>query len=83
MRVLVAETNSSVKTFVTGRNYQVLIIGYDRVSGRLHARRQPYKLTEMLMQLRSCVDQIKSCQPPIGLLICDEGEEKISVCHRG
>lgn len=31
LRVLVAETNASVKTFVTGRNYQVLIIGYDRV----------------------------------------------------
>lgn len=25
------------------------------------------------LQLRNVVDQLKSCQPPIGLIICDEG----------
>lgn len=33
----------------------------------------------VLVQLRSCVEQIKSCQPPIGLLICDEGDEQSRV----
>ncbi|GAA6059706.1 hypothetical protein JCM10212_000234 [Sporobolomyces blumeae] len=53
LRVMVADSPTSVKTFATARSYQVLIVGYEK--------------------LRSAIDDVKYAQPPVGLIICDEG----------
>ncbi|GAA5906295.1 uncharacterized protein JCM6883_005507 [Sporobolomyces salmoneus] len=55
VRVMVADGPTSVKTFVNSRNYQVLIVGYDR--------------------LTNAIEDVKYAQPPIGLIICDEGHK--------
>ncbi|GAA5933819.1 uncharacterized protein JCM15063_000477 [Sporobolomyces koalae] len=53
IKVMVADHPNSVKTFANARNYQVLILGYEK--------------------LTSAIEDVKYAQPPIGLIICDEG----------
>ncbi|POY76237.1 DNA repair and recombination protein RAD54 [Rhodotorula taiwanensis] len=53
IKVLAAEDKQHIHTFVYSKNYDVLIVGYEKV--------------------RDCVDELKAAQPPIGLVICDEG----------
>ncbi|GAA5946252.1 hypothetical protein JCM3765_000170 [Sporobolomyces pararoseus] len=53
LRVMVADGADSVKTFANSKSYQVLIVGYEK--------------------LTSSIDHVKYAQPPIGLIICDEG----------
>ncbi|GAA5972110.1 hypothetical protein JCM11641_002499 [Rhodosporidiobolus odoratus] len=53
LRVFAADAQHLVSTFAKSKNYDVLIVGYEK--------------------LRSCIDDIKYAQPPVGLIICDEG----------
>ncbi|BGO94509.1 hypothetical protein NBRC10512_000312 [Rhodotorula toruloides] len=53
LRVYVADSQHPVRTFATSKNYDVLIVGYEKI--------------------RDCADDVKFAQPPVGLIICDEG----------
>lgn len=69
----VADSQHPVRTFATSKNYDVLIVGYEKVRGIVID--QSANGTDELPspQIRDCADDVKFAQPPVGLIICDEG----------
>ncbi|KWU43883.1 hypothetical protein RHOSPDRAFT_18878 [Rhodotorula sp. JG-1b] len=53
VRVIVGDSKQAIETFMYSKNYDVIVIGYEKV--------------------REHVELLKAAQPPIGLVICDEG----------
>ncbi|GAA5872054.1 hypothetical protein JCM3774_006594 [Rhodotorula dairenensis] len=53
VRVIVGDSKQAIETFMYSKNYEVLIVGYEKV--------------------REHVELLKAAQPPVGLVICDEG----------
>lgn len=73
MRVYVADSSHPVSTFTNNKSYDVLIIGYDKVSCLLQDRPSKLVTQFMALQMRASIDDIRYAQPPIGLIVCDEG----------
>ncbi|CEQ42321.1 SPOSA6832_04115 [Sporobolomyces salmonicolor] len=74
LRVFVADGTNNIKTFATNKSYNVLIVGYEKVPSSVSSVHEIHKLILAPCQkLRSAIDDVKYAQPPIGLIICDEG----------
>lgn len=81
LRVFVADGKNEVQRFASTKHFQVLIIGYEKVRDSLLFLSFSLDKADAT-QFRTVIDVVKAAQPPIGLIICDEGEPNFSFSRR-
>ena len=62
-----------IRNFTRNPRNHVLVIGYEKVRRRYKRTCRARTDKAFSEQLRTVIDEVKRIQPPIGLIICDEG----------
>ena len=73
MRVIVGDSKQAIETFMYSKNYDVIVIGYEKVCFSTVFACCRFDIDIPCVQVREHVELLKAAQPPIGLVICDEG----------